>query len=186
MTHRPLIASLLFALAAGSAMAQEVKLYRAGELVDPRDVAAILDSPKPIKMRSIRLLDDSPAAQQVAAADPAPSDKPSALALPVQFAFDSADILPSARAQLDALAEGIRLLPGDKPVTIEGHTDAAGSDDYNEKLSQRRAQSVKRYLVARHGIEPQRLRAVGFGEYVTLPGRNPSAPENRRVQFHGE
>lgn len=190
MCHRPLIASLLFALAAGSALAQDVKVYRAGEMVDPRDVATILDA-KPVKMRSIRLLDDAPA-QQVAAvepslvAEPAPQGKPSSLALPVQFAFDSADILPAAKTQLDALAEGIRLLPGDKSVAIEGHTDAAGSDDYNEKLSQRRAQAVKRYLVAQHGIEPARLRAIGMGEYRTLDGRDPHAPENRRVQFRGE
>lgn len=192
MCHRPLLASLLFALFAGSALAQDVKVYRAGELVNPKDVAAILDA-KPIKMRSIRLLDDAPA-QQVAAADPGltaepasrEESKPSSLALPVQFSFDSADILPAAKAQLDALAEGIRLLPADKSVAIEGHTDAAGSDDYNEKLSQRRAQAVKRYLVAQHGIEPQRLRAIGMGEYRTLDGRDPHAPENRRVQFRGE
>jgi outer membrane protein OmpA-like peptidoglycan-associated protein len=194
MSHRTLIASLLFSLFAGSALAQEVKVYRAGELVNPKDVAAILDA-KPVKMRSIRLLDDAPA-QQVAAADPTPSpraepapreeSKPSSLALPVQFSFDSADILPAAKSQLDALAEGIRLLPADKSVAIEGHTDAAGSDDYNEKLSQRRAQAVKRYLVAQHGIEPARLRAIGMGEYRTLEGRDPQAPENRRVQFRGE
>jgi outer membrane protein OmpA-like peptidoglycan-associated protein len=190
MCHRPLIASLLFALFAGSALAQDVKVYRAGELVDPHDVAAILDGAKAPKMRSIRLLDDAPA-QQVASAEPAPTaearaDKPSSLALPVQFSFDSADILPAAKSQLDALAEGIRLLPADKAVLIEGHTDAAGSADYNEKLSQRRAQAVKRYLVAQHGLDPARLRALGMGEYRTLDGRDPYAPENRRVQFRGE
>ena len=140
-------------------------------------------------MRSIRLLDDAPAGQQVAAAAeaaPAQPEGPSALSLPVQFSFDSADILPAARAQLDALADGIRLLPADKPVVIEGHTDAKGSDEYNERLSQRRAQAVKRYLVALHGIDPQRLRAVGLGEYRPLDGRDPQAAENRRVQFRGE
>jgi OmpA-OmpF porin, OOP family len=118
------------------------------------------------------------------AAEPAPS--PKALALPVQFSFDSAEILPSARAQLDALAEGVRMLPKDRLVAIEGHTDALGGEDYNARLSMRRAQSVKRYLVAQHGIEPSRLRAIGMGEYETLPGRAPLAPENRRVQFRGE
>jgi OmpA-OmpF porin, OOP family len=103
----------------------------------------------------------------------------------VQFAFDSADLLPNARPQLDALAEGIRLLPPTASVRIEGHTDAAGSDAYNDHLSRRRAESVKRYLVA-HGIDPSRLRAVGLGEQATLPGRDPQAPENRRVQFRGE
>jgi len=189
-----LLAHLALALAAGTAMAEEVRLYRSSEAVDPQEVAAILDqsSPRPVKMRSLRLLDDSPQAKA------APSDAaggggsgaqpvaPASLALPVQFAFDSADILPAARAQLDALAAGIRLLPAKQAVRIEGHTDAAGSDRYNELLSQRRADSVKQYLVTEHGIDAQRLNAVGLGEHSPLAGRDPYAAEQRRVQFRGE
>jgi OmpA-OmpF porin, OOP family len=189
MARRTFIAPLLLALAAGSALAQDVRLYGAGESVDPRDVAKILEA-KPMKMRSIRLLDDTPssqAAQQPAGATADPSRiRSAALALPVHFAFDSAEIQPSARPQLDALAEGIRMLPTIQAVVIEGHTDAVGSDTYNEQLSQRRAQAVKRYLVAAHGIEATRLRAVGMGEYAPLQGRDPTASENRRVQFRGE
>ena len=139
MARRLLLGTLLLALA-GSALAQEVRLYRAGDAVDPSEVAAILAQPSSaapaMKMRSIRLLDDAPSAQaspavaavaavqgaavqQVAAAAvasdaaerPVQRARVSALSLPVQFAFDSADILPSARHQLDALAEGIRMLP---------------------------------------------------------------------------
>ena len=211
MARRLLLGTLLLALA-GSALAQEVRLYRAGDAVDPSEVAAILAQPSSaapaMKMRSIRLLDDAPSAQaapavaavqgaavqQVAAAAvasdaaerPVQRARVSALSLPVKFAFDSADILPSARHQLDALAEGIRMLPAIQAVVIEGHTDAVGSELYNEQLSQRRAYAVKRYLVASHGIDPARLRAVGMGEYAPLPGRDPYAAENRRVQFRGE
>jgi OmpA-OmpF porin, OOP family len=71
-------------------------------------------------------------------------------------------------------------------VLIQGHTDAAGSDQYNELLSQRRAFAVKRYLVSAQGIDPSRLRAVGLGEYQPLPGSDPYGAENRRVQFRGE
>ena len=78
------------------------------------------------------------------------------------------------------------MLPADQKVVIEGHTDAVGSEQYNEELSQRRAQSVRRYLVATHGIEASRLQAVGLGEHDPLPGRDPLAGENRRVQFRGE
>jgi len=187
MSPRLLLATLTLAISAGHAVAQEVKLYRAAERVDPRDVAQILGQSKAsqpaMKMRSIRLLDDAPSAQ---VAQAAPRARPSALALPVQFAFDSADIQPAARHQLDALAEGIRLLPEVQAVVIEGHTDATGTDRYNEQLSQRRAYSVKRYLVAAHGLDPARLRAVGLGSFATLPGRDPHAPDNRRVQFRGE
>ena len=200
MPHRQLIASLILSLVAGHTMAQEVRLYRASESVDPQDVARILDQSKraepAIKMRSLKLLDNGPVTQ-IARADidavgtqvggaPATDSRPSSLALPVQFAFDSADILPAAKPQLDALAAGIRLLPAAQTVVIEGHTDAAGSEQYNEQLSLRRAFSVKRYLVASQGIAPERLSAVGLGESAMLPGSDPYAPENRRVQFRGE
>jgi outer membrane protein OmpA-like peptidoglycan-associated protein len=204
MAPRSLLATLLLTLVAAAASAQEVRQYRAGDAVDPHEVAAILGQvPAPaMKMRSIRLLDDgaaagsAPAPLLAAAAVPvaytatastdAARPTPSALSLPVQFGFDSADILPAARQQLDALADGIRLLPEAKSVVIEGHTDAVGSEQYNEQLSQRRAQAVKRYLVAIHRIDPARLHAVGMGEYAPLAGRDPFAPENRRVQFRGE
>ncbi|HEY1394338.1 MAG TPA: OmpA family protein [Methylibium sp.] len=194
MSMRLYIAQLTLALAAGSAMAQDVRLYGANEAVDPRDVVQILDQPSTgapvIKMRSLRLLDDNAAPQTAgvaAASMVAAGAMPArALALPVQFAFDSAEILPAARAQLDALAAGIRLLPANRAVIIEGHTDAAGSPRYNGLLSQRRAYSVKHYLVAMHGIDPGRLQAVGLGMQMPLPGRDPYAPENRRVQFRGD
>ena len=78
------------------------------------------------------------------------------------------------------------MLPAEQKVVIEGHTDSVGAEEYNDELSQRRAQSVRRYLVATHGIEAARLEAVGFGKHQPLPGRSPLAGENRRVQFRGE
>jgi outer membrane protein OmpA-like peptidoglycan-associated protein len=104
----------------------------------------------------------------------------------VQFAFDSAEILPETKPQLDSLAAGIRLLPPNQAVVIEGHTDSRGTDFYNEVLSRKRASTVRNYLVTVAGIEPTRLRTIGLGRGDPLPGRDPMAPENRRVQFHGE
>jgi outer membrane protein OmpA-like peptidoglycan-associated protein len=205
MARLPLLAPLLLTLVAAAASAQQdVRQYRAGEAVDPRDVTSILGKPQApaMKMRSIRLLDDGGAAAGGAAAGGAAAAaqaayaatagvdtrraQASALSLPVQFAFDSAEILPAAHRQLDALAEGIRQLPGAKPVVIEGHTDALGPEQYNDLLSQRRADAVKRYLVVAHQIDPSRLRTVGMGEHAPLPGLDPLAAENRRVQFRGE
>ena len=108
-----------------------------------------------------------------------------AFSLPVQFAFDSATILPAARRQLDAVASGIKLLPETQNVVLEGHTDATGADAYNLSLSQRRAAAVKAYLVEVHGIDAQRLRDRGLGEQQPIDGIDPFAPENRRVQFRG-
>ena len=196
MSHRSFIAALALALAAGAALAQDVRVYRENETVDPRDVARILETPEPsppaMKMRSIRLLDEgtAPAGSQVGAAVASihAGERPrhKALSLPVQFAFDSANILPAARAQLDAVAEGVRMLPDQQVVTIEGHTDATGTDRYNNLLSQRRAQAVKRYLVQQHGIDAARLKAVGLGRKAPLSGHDPYAAEQRRVQFRGE
>ena len=187
----PAAALLISAAAALAAHAQEVKVFRSSEAVDPTEVARILDRSAPIKMRSLHLLDD-PSAGAVAATSAAAAAaasqaaRPSALSLPVQFAFDSADVLPSAKPQLDAIAAGIRMLPAGQKVVIEGHTDAVGTEQYNDELSQRRAQSVRQYLVAAQGIDPTRLEAVGFGKHNPLPGRSPLAGENRRVQFRGE
>ena len=188
------ICAALLPLATGAASAQEVRVYSAGESVDPQDVARILgpsaEAPA-FKMRSLRLLDDNgtPASTVRAGSGSAATSggsRQSALALLVQFAFDSAEILPATKPQLDSLAAGIRLLPPTKAIVIEGHTDSRGTDFYNEVLSQKRAATVKRYLITVAGIEPDRLRTVGRGKADPLPGRDPMAPENRRVQFRGE
>jgi outer membrane protein OmpA-like peptidoglycan-associated protein len=171
----------LIALTGFSATAQSTLHYREGQRVDPEDVAQILGHVDAPRTRSIRVLSDDPGAA-VAAAE---RQGPGALSLPVQFDFDSATILPSARAQLDALAEGIRRLPENRQVVIEGHTDAQGADDYNQRLSLRRAAAVRLYLVEMHGIDARRLRDVGMGERQPIAGFDPYAPENRRVQFRG-
>lgn len=169
----------LAALACCSAAAQTTLHYREGQRVDPRTVARILETtPSAIKTRSIRLLDQPLAPEGKAA-------QASALSLPVRFAFDSAEIAPSARPQLDALAEGIKMLPPGRPVIIQGHTDATGSDEYNRTLSQRRASAVKQYLVREHGIQAARLKDAGFGKSQPIAGTDPHAGENRRVEFSG-
>ncbi len=208
-----LITALLVANAvAQSAWAgpkEEMLYYRDGVRIDPAEVSRILAGP--VRTRSIRLLpeasrdDASPTAtlsagthavggggaatsSPVAAASvelaPARS-QPESIALPVRFAFDSADILPQARAQLDAVAQGIKLLPPTNAVLIEGHTDALGTHAYNLQLSRKRAEAVKRYLVNEHGLDAQRLKTVGFGEDRPVDGEDASKPENRRVQFRG-
>ena len=111
---------------------------------------------------------------------------PTSLSLPVQFGFDSTTIFPEARAQLDAVAEGIKMIPADRSVVIEGHTDAIGSPEYNMNLSKRRAEAVKHYLVASQGIDPARLVTMGRGERAPIDPTDPTGPVNRRVQFRGQ
>jgi len=183
------------------ARAEKVVVYQEGQLVNPQDVADVLG-----KTRSIHLLDEAPAvpaaavttvaavSQPPAARRPAtpaaapraePNAPASALSLPVRFAFDSADILPDARSQLDALAKGIKLLPADRAVLVEGHTDAVGDEAYNLELSRARARAVRDYLVQHNGIEASRLKTVGYGEGRPVEGADPYAAVNRRVQFRG-
>jgi hypothetical protein len=102
---RPLLfVNLLLAFAAHAALAQEVRVYRADETVDPQEVARILDTkPAPqIKMRSLHVLDDEPAAKASPKATGSRAAHKDALSLPIQFAFNSAEVAPSARGQLDA------------------------------------------------------------------------------------
>lgn len=104
-----------------------------------------------------------------------------ALDLLITFEHDSAHLTGAARRNLDAFAEALRhpALAG-RRFAIDGHTDATGPEDYNLRLSERRAAAVRDYLTAQ-GIEAGRLTARGFGE--TRP-RTPdaAASQNRRVE----
>jgi len=182
---------LMTSLIARISAAGDVLYYGAHDMPDPEVVARILSEPakvaRPLKMRSIRLVDDNVAQAPSTGASPAAAHAgPSALGLPVQFAFDSTALLPQAMAQLDALAEGIRRTDPGVRVIVEGHTDAVGTPEYNLRLSALRAQAVKTYLVSRHGIDAARLRVIGKGLFAPIEGRDPFAPENRRVEFRAD
>lgn len=112
-----------------------------------------------------------------------PAERPTALAVAVTFANDSATLQPEAAASLDAIAEGMRLAGFNGVYVIEGHTSRTGSWAHNMKLSAERAQSVKHYLVKQRGIPASALRTVGLGPRHLLNARNPASAENRRVQF---
>jgi outer membrane protein OmpA-like peptidoglycan-associated protein len=99
----------------------------------------------------------------------------------VLFDSGSAALDPAGRSALDRMAEVIHDYRK-TAVVVQGHTDAAGDSESNRELSERRADSVRRYLVNR-GIEPERLTAVGYGETapVASNGTEPGRRKNRRV-----
>lgn len=102
----------------------------------------------------------------------------------VHFATDKDVILPDSTPLLDEVASTILSNDRLRLIRIEGHTDAVGDDAHNLDLSQRRAQSVMRSLLER-GIEPVRLKAIGYGETKPI-GDNKTAKgkaQNRRVEF---
>ena len=105
------------------------------------------------------------------------------ISLQVQFTFDSADLLPQGRRQLDELAIALN----DKALLVAGfelagHTDRVGDADYNVKLSMARAEAVKAYLAQVHGVAPARLQTIGYGFSRLLDAANPGSPVNRRVE----
>jgi outer membrane protein OmpA-like peptidoglycan-associated protein len=101
----------------------------------------------------------------------------------VNFAFDSSDLTAEAKKNLDAVAEVFNEFP-DTELMIEGHTDSVGNDDYNMKLSKRRADAVAAYIGSK-GVAAKRFKVTGFGE--TRPIADNSTKEgqakNRRVEI---
>jgi outer membrane protein OmpA-like peptidoglycan-associated protein len=102
--------------------------------------------------------------------------------LQVTFTTNSADLTEEAKGVLDTLA---RALQSDRlagfAFKIEGHADARGDADRNLQLSQLRAEAVAAYLIAQHGLLPERLSPVGRGSSELLNTQRTDAPENRRV-----
>ena len=101
----------------------------------------------------------------------------------VSFAFDSAELSTDARITLDELAKALRgPRLGEKRFVLAGHTDAVGSAEYNQSLSERRANAVRDYLVTSGQVTGERLAAEGLGFSRPLNTQDPRAPENRRVE----
>jgi outer membrane protein OmpA-like peptidoglycan-associated protein len=106
-----------------------------------------------------------------------------ALPADVLFDFDKADIRADAANALAHLATLIRAYPTGR-VELEGHTDSKGDDSYNQRLSLRRAEAVKRWLAEREGIAANRLATRGAGESRPVAGNDDEAgrQRNRRVE----
>lgn len=96
------------------------------------------------------------------------------------FGYDRFDLDPEARSVLDAQARWLEQYPT-LSVTVEGHADERGTREYNLALGERRANSVKNYLVAL-GVSPARINTISYGkERPAVPGSDESAwAQNRR------
>lgn len=101
----------------------------------------------------------------------------------VLFDFDSANLKPGAREKVARIA-GILQSHPDLKIQVEGHTDNIGSDDYNQRLSQRRAESVRAGLV-QQGVARDVVGTAGFGESkpVATNGSATGRQQNRRVEI---
>lgn len=124
-------------------------------------VAAPAPSPSPVVVAP---------AEPVAAA-PAPAPRRVRFSADSLFSFDASSLRPEGKTALDTFA---RQLAGTRfdVITVEGHTDRLGSPAYNQRLSTRRAESVKTYLVTSGGLDPAKITTVGKSgaDPVTKPG----------------
>jgi outer membrane protein OmpA-like peptidoglycan-associated protein len=103
--------------------------------------------------------------------------------LEINFDYNSASIstasMPSVKALGEALSDA--KLKGSTFV-VAGHTDGIGGDAYNQNLSERRAETIKRYLIEKYSLTNGDLVAVGYGKTKLKDASNPADPVNRRVQ----
>lgn len=131
-----------------------------------------------IKNRTTRSLSSGERDQIYAIAQ----DKPN-IDLEINFDYNSANISQTALPQVDALGKALTD-PSMKGSTfvVAGHTDAVGGDPFNQDLSERRADAVKKYLTAKYGMATGDLVTVGYGKTRLKDPNDPKGAENRRVQ----
>jgi outer membrane protein OmpA-like peptidoglycan-associated protein len=111
------------------------------------------------------------------------SNERPAVDLQVYFDFDSAAISPKAVPQLTNLGNALSAPElRNALITINGHTDAKGTDDYNKGLSERRAETIKQYLVEHFALASDNLVTVGYGKQNPKNPNDLFAAENRRVE----
>lgn len=102
------------------------------------------------------------------------------------LSFDSGKsvINPAGFSVLSKVQEAIQVFP-DSDLSVEGHTDSFGGDEFNQKLSQKRAESVRSYLLANMSLDPQAITATGFGESKPIANNesNEGRAKNRRIDL---
>jgi OOP family OmpA-OmpF porin len=116
---------------------------------------------------------------------PAPVQKKERVCIVLKIEFDTgkAVIKPKYHAEIGKVAEFMKKYPEANGV-IEGHTDTVGGKAYNQKLSERRAASVRTYLVDKYGIAAERLASKGYGYTKPIATNKTKAgrQKNRRIQ----
>ena len=150
---------------------------------------ATTEEPKPAPAPAPAPATPAPAPAPVAAPAPAPKPAPKpvaqkvTLAADVLFDFDKSVIKPDGKNKFDDLSQKVRAINLEVVIAI-GHADSIGTDAYNQKLSVRRAESVKAYLVSK-GVEPNRIYTEGKGEKQPVASNKTKdgRAKNRRVEI---
>jgi outer membrane protein OmpA-like peptidoglycan-associated protein len=133
----------------------------------------------------VETVEPTPTPTQVT--EPEPAAEPVRVELDVKFDFDRAEVKQDSMADIRDLADFMKQY-GQTSTVVEGHTDSVGTDAYNQRLSERRANAVRDVLVNQHGLDSSRVDAVGYGE--SRPVADNSTDEgraiNRRVEAEVE
>jgi outer membrane protein OmpA-like peptidoglycan-associated protein len=103
----------------------------------------------------------------------------------IEFEFDSDRLTEQGKLDLDTFGEALVTDLRDSSAALEGHTDAVGTDEYNQALSERRAAAAKQYLIDSFGIAASRLTTMGMGKSNPIASNDDAAgrSQNRRVDF---
>jgi outer membrane protein OmpA-like peptidoglycan-associated protein len=149
-----------------------------GPQTDPMPSATDTKLLQTVRGRATRSLSSTEREEIASAA----KDKPN-IDLEITFDYNSADISTKSLPSVQALGRALTSpdLKGSTFV-VAGHTDAAGGEGYNQELSERRADSIKRYLVDKYSIAATNLVTVGYGKSKLKDPSQPMAEVNRRVQ----
>jgi len=205
MTGRKCLTAALSMLAIGATLSFGMgKAVAADDVTEDQIVRALAPAKKPPLTRGLSI---APQADQAAAAaegrllqnirgratrslsasereeiSAIAKDKPN-IDLEITFDYNSADISTKSLPSVQALGKALTNpdLKGSTFV-VAGHTDAAGGEAYNQDLSERRADSIKRYLTGKYSIAAADLVTVGYGKSKLKDAANPLAEVNRRVQ----
>jgi len=170
MTKKAWLLLVALAFAAGCATQEAPKPAPAPE-PKPAPAPAPAPAPKPVQEIKPEAPKPKPVAEKVT------------FAADVLFDFDKSVVKPEGKSKLDDLANKVRGVNLEVVIAI-GHADSIGSDAYNQKLSVRRAESVKAYLVSK-GIEPNRVYTEGKGEKQPVADNKTreGRAKNRRVEI---
>jgi len=175
-----------FALAGDASEADIVKALTPKRLTrslsnTPADSAKAAEEAKFVKQIKNRTTRSLSAGEREQIAEIA-KEKPS-IDLDITFDYNSANISQKAMPAVEALGKALTN-PDMKGTTfvLAGHTDAKGGDTYNQELSERRADSLKKYLMEKYNLSAADLVTVGYGKTKLKNASDPDGGENRRVQ----
>ena len=182
------IATLLLLVAVNASADESLKLYDRNNVPDPEDVAKMLQTQQNTLKRNnfakTRGISLDPQGTTGVENELAKRNKDAGtFAVQINFPLNSAQVNEDFIPHIAAIAKGIQISGADIKISIEGHTDASGTEAYNEQLSLRRAQAVRALLIEKFAVRADQIAALGYGPRQLADASDPFSGKNRRVQF---